>query len=165
MISGFSAPLDARAVALLQRFPEVEGVYPVRIAYPTATTSQLMEEEELASGAAVRARLGLPGYSGRGVTVALLDTGVQHGHDYLAGAVLEGVDILGDDDLAAAERRPDEPAEWERHGTQLAGLLVGSGGPANLTGVAENATVLPIRLRAGSVTSRDAGPSTRAPTS
>lgn len=146
VLSGFSAPLDARAIALLQRFPEVEGVYPVRIAYPASTTSQLVERQDLAAGSGVRASLGLPGYTGRGVTIALLDTGVQQGHDYLAGAVLEGVDILAGDDLAAAAPRPDEPAERERHGTQLAGLVVGSGGPAGLSGVAENATILPIRV-------------------
>ncbi|HEX7256238.1 MAG TPA: S8 family serine peptidase [Gaiellaceae bacterium] len=146
VLSGFSAPLDARAVALLQRFPEVEGVYPVRIAYPASTTSRLVEQDELAPGSGVRARLALPRSSGRGVTVALLDTGVQHGHDYLAGAVLEGVDILENDDLAAAEPQPDEPVEVERHGTQLAGLVVGSGGPGGLTGIAENATILPIRV-------------------
>jgi hypothetical protein len=146
VLSGFSAPLDARAIALLQRFPEVEGVYPVRIAYPASTTSQLVERDDLAAGSGVRAQLGLPGFSGRGVTVALLDTGVQHAHDYLAGAVLEGVDILEDDDLAAAKANPDQPSELERHGTQLAGLVVGSGGPGGLTGLAENATVLPIRV-------------------
>ena len=146
VLSGFSAPLDSRAVALLQRFPEVEGVYPVRIAYPASTTSQLLERGDLAPGSGVRARLGLPGSTGRGVTVALLDTGVQHTHDYLAGAVLEGVDILDGDDLASAKRHPDEPSEWERHGTQLAGLVVGSGGPGGLSGLAENATVLPIRV-------------------
>ncbi|HEY8193322.1 MAG TPA: S8 family serine peptidase, partial [Gaiellaceae bacterium] len=146
VISGFSAPLDARAIALLQRFPEVEGVYPVRIAYPASVSSRLLERDELAPGSGVRARLGLPGFTGRGVTVALLDTGVEHGHDYLSGAVLEGIDILQEDDLAAAEPRPDEPAERERHGTQLAGLIVGSGGPNGLTGIAENATVFPIRV-------------------
>ena len=146
VISGFSAPLDDRAVALLQRFPEVEGVYPVRIAYPASLSSSLLERNELAPGSGFRARLGLPGFSGRGVTVALLDTGVEHGHDYLAGAVLEGFDILENDDLAEAEARPDEPADLERHGTQLAGLVVGSGGPGGLTGLAENATILPIRV-------------------
>ncbi len=146
VLSGFSAPLDARAIALLQRFPEVEGVYPVRIAYPASTTSQLLERDDLPAGSAAQARLGLPGYSGRGVTVALLDTGVQHAHDYLAGAVLEGVDILENDDLASARANPDEPSELERHGTQLAGLVVGSGGPGGLTGLAENATLLPIRV-------------------
>ena len=146
VISGFSAPLDARAIALLQRFPEVEGVYPVRIAYPASVASRLLERDEAAPGSAVRARMSLPGFSGRGVTVALLDTGVQHGHDYLAGAVLEGFDVLEDDDLAAAEARPDEPSDIEHHGTEMAGLIVGSGGPRGLAGTAENATVFPIRV-------------------
>jgi subtilisin family serine protease len=146
VISGFSAPLDARAIALLQRFPEVEGVYPVRIAYPASVSSRLLERDDFAPGSGVRARLGLPGYKGRGVTVALLDTGVQLGHDYLAGAVLEGVDILQEDDLAAAAPKPDEPSQLERHGTELAGLIVGSGGPNGLGGIAENATILPIRI-------------------
>jgi hypothetical protein len=54
VLSGFSAPLDARAIALLQRFPEVEGVYPVRIAYPASTTSQLLEQNDLPGGAGGR---------------------------------------------------------------------------------------------------------------
>ena len=60
--------------------------------------------------------------------------------------MLEGVDILENDDLASAKANPDEPSELERHGTQLAGLVVGSGGPGGLTGLAENATLLPIRV-------------------
>jgi subtilisin family serine protease len=146
VLSGFSAPLDARAIALLQRFPEVEGVYPVRIAYPASVSSTMLERHELRRGAGYRARLSLPRASGRGITVALLDTGVQHGHDYLTGAVLEGVDVLEGDDIAAAKPKPDEPSELERHATQLAGLIVGSGGPRGLTGVARNSTVLPIRV-------------------
>jgi hypothetical protein len=145
VLSGFSAPLDARAIALLQRFPEVEGVYPVRTAYPASLSSSVLERQQLAPGSGYRPQVKLPGSSGRGVTVALLDTGVQFGHDYLTGALLEGVDLLERDDLAAAEPKPDEPAELERHATQLAGLIVGAGGPGGLTGVAPNATLLPIR--------------------
>jgi subtilisin family serine protease len=146
VLSGFSAPLDARAVALLQRFPEVEGVYPVRIAYPAAVSSSLVEQHRLAAGSGFRPELTLPGSSGRGITIALVDTGIEYGHDYLTGAVLEGVDVLERDDLAAAEPKPDEPAQLERHGTQLAGLIVGAGGPNGLTGVARNSTLLPIRV-------------------
>jgi subtilisin family serine protease len=146
VLSGFSAPLDARAIALIQRFPEVQGVYPVRTAYPASLSSSLLERHELAAGAGYRPQLALPGASGRGITIALIDTGVQYGHDYLTGAVLEGVDVLERDDLASARPKPDEPAELERHATQLAGLIVGSGGPDGLTGIAENATVLPIRI-------------------
>lgn len=146
VLSGFSAPLDARAVALIQRFPEVEGVYPVRTAYPASLAGSLLERRELATGAGYRADVSLPGATGRGVTVALLDTGVQYSHDYLTGALLEGVDVLERDDLASARPKPDEPAELERHATQLAGLIVGSGGPDGLTGLAENSTLLPIRI-------------------
>jgi subtilisin family serine protease len=146
VLSGFSAPLDARAIALVQRFPEVEGVYPVRIAYPASLSSSLLERHELAAGAGYRPQVTLPGSSGRGVTIALVDTGVQYGHDYLTGAVLEGVDVLERDDLASARAKPDERAELERHATQLAGLIVGSGGPGGLTGIAENSTLLPIRV-------------------
>jgi subtilisin family serine protease len=146
VLSGFSAPVDARAIALLQRFPEVEGVYPVRTAYPASASSTLLERHELARGAGYHPRLTLPRASGRGVSVALLDTGVQHGHDYLTGAVLEGVDVLEGDDLAAAKPNPDEPSQLERHATQLAGLIVGSGGPRELSGIARNSTVIPIRV-------------------
>jgi subtilisin family serine protease len=146
VLSGFSAPLDARAITLLQRFPEVEGVYPVRIAYPASLGSRLVERHELAAGSGYRARLSLPEATGRGVTVALVDTGVQYGHDYLTGAMLEGVDVLERDDLATAKAKPDEPSELERHATEMAGLIVGSGGPDRLEGIAENSTVLPIRV-------------------
>jgi hypothetical protein len=146
VLSGFSAPLDARAIALIQRFPDVEGIYPVRTAYPAALASKLVEGNQLAAGSGVRPEVMLPGASGRGVTVALVDTGVQFGHDYLTGALLEGIDILERDDLASAKPKPGEPAELERHATQLAGLIVGSGGPDGLTGIAENSTLLPIRV-------------------
>jgi subtilisin family serine protease len=146
VLSGFSAPLDARAVALLQRFPEVEGVYPVRIAYPASLSSSLLERHQLAAGSGYRPEVTLPGSSGRGVTIALVDTGIQYGHDYLTGAALEGVDVLERDDLAAAKAKPDERTELEGHATQLAGLIVGAGGPDGLTGVARNSTLLPIRV-------------------
>src|SRR3712207_942446 len=107
VLSGFSAPLDARAIALLQRFPEVEGIYPVRIAYPSSLSSHLVERRSLAAGSGYQARLALPGTTGRGVTVAVADTGVQYGHDYLTGAVLEGVDLVEGDDLATAKPKPD----------------------------------------------------------
>src|SRR5215211_2971530 len=42
VLNGFSAPLDARAIALLERRPEVAGVYPVRIAYPASISSEML---------------------------------------------------------------------------------------------------------------------------
>jgi hypothetical protein len=42
VLTGFSAPLDPSAVALLERAPEVAGVYAVRIAYPASASSTLI---------------------------------------------------------------------------------------------------------------------------
>src|SRR4051794_14679759 len=141
-INGFSAAFDARGIALLERAPEVAGVYPVRAAYPASLSSRLLTSSEFGE----RPNIGLSDKDGRGVTIALLDTGVDRAQPFLRGRVASGVDIIGGEAGALAASRPDEPAQLERHGTEMAGLLVGSGGPGALAGVAPGATVLPIRV-------------------
>lgn len=138
-VNGFSAAFDARGIALLERAPEVAGVYPVRAAYPATVESGTPEFGQ-------RPEIALSDRDGRGVTIALLDTGVDRAHPFLRGRVSSGIDVVGGDPDAAAAPQPDEPAQLERHGTELAGLLVGSGGPGALAGVAPGATVLPIRV-------------------
>jgi subtilisin family serine protease len=141
-LNGFSAAFDARGIALLERAADVAGVYPVRAAYPASLSSRLLTTSEFGE----RPNIGLSDKDGRGVTIALLDTGVDRAHPFLRGRVASGVDIVGGESGALAASRPDEPAKLERHGTQMAGLLVGSGGPGALAGVAPGATVLPIRV-------------------
>jgi subtilisin family serine protease len=146
VLAGFSAALDPRAVAILERLDEVQGVYPVRAAYPASVSSQLLPDRDFRPGSGHRLDVTLPGFDGRGVTVALLDTGVDRAQPYLRGRIRDGVDLVGGSDLALAAPRPDNPAEIERHGTELAGILVGASGPADLSGVATGAWVLPIRV-------------------
>jgi minor extracellular serine protease Vpr len=88
----------------------------------------------------------LPGSEGAGVTIALLDTGVEPNHPYVLGQVGEGFDVVDGDEVPEAKASPDDPTRLERHGTQLAGLLVGSEGPSQMNGVAREATLLPIRV-------------------
>jgi subtilisin family serine protease len=139
-MNGFSAAFDARGVALLERTADVAAVYPVRAAYPASLPPGLPSQ----FGA--RPDITLSDRDGRGVTIALLDTGVDRAHPMLRGRVDRGIDIVGGDAGAGAAPQPDEPAELERHGTELAGLLVGSGGPGELAGVAPGATLLPVRV-------------------
>jgi subtilisin family serine protease len=137
-INGFSAAFDARGIALLERAPEVAGVFPVRAAYPATIDlgTQFGEQPQIA----------LSDRDGRGVSIALLDTGVDRAHPFLRGRVTTGIDVVGGEPDASAAPQPDAPAELEAHGTELAGLLVGSGGPGALAGVAPGATLLPIRV-------------------
>ena len=57
---------------------------------------------------------------GEGITVAVLDTGVDANHPDLAGQVLPGKDLVG----FGAERGD---RAWARHGTAMAGIIAGHG--------------------------------------
>lgn len=80
---------------------------------------------------------------GAGVTVAVLDTGVENDHPDLAGNVLEGKDMVG-----FGAKRGDRA--WARHGTAMAGIIAGHGhGAGNddgVMGIAPEAKILPVRV-------------------
>ncbi|CAM5571724.1 type VII secretion-associated serine protease [Streptomyces spiroverticillatus] len=80
---------------------------------------------------------------GSGVTVAVLDTGVDALHPDLAGNVLPGHDLVG-----FGAKSGDR--SWARHGTAMASIIAGHGhGPGRgegVLGVAPEAKVLPVRV-------------------
>ena len=79
---------------------------------------------------------------GSGVTVALIDSGVNGHVSDLAGSVKTGRDFSG-------VNTPDTDANWGIHGTWMASLIVGHGhgpgGSSGIMGVAPGAKVLSIR--------------------
>jgi subtilisin family serine protease len=142
VLNGFSAALDPSAVQMLERLPQVVGVYRVRAAYPASvTTTPLVAAARAASLAPIRSSV--VGLDGNGVLVALLDTGVDRLAPYLHAHALTGLDVAGQ----AIDGRPHAAADGalERHGTEMAGIVVGSG-RGGISGVAPGATVLPIRV-------------------
>ncbi|MER5984006.1 type VII secretion-associated serine protease mycosin [Streptomyces sp. NPDC001787] len=80
---------------------------------------------------------------GKGITVAVLDTGVDNTHPDLAGQVLPGKDLIG-----FGAGRGD--AAWALHGTAMAGIIAGRGrGPGRgdgILGIAPEARILPVRV-------------------
>ena len=80
---------------------------------------------------------------GEGITVAVLDTGVDDEHPDLAGNVLAGRDLVG-----FGAGRGDRP--WARHGTAMAGIIAGHGHGAGdadgVMGIAPEAKILPVRV-------------------
>ncbi|MEU9168294.1 type VII secretion-associated serine protease mycosin [Streptomyces sp. NPDC048420] len=80
---------------------------------------------------------------GAGVTVAVLDTGVENDHPDLVGNVLTGKDMIG---FGAVRGQ----RAWARHGTAMAGIIAGHGhgyGDGDgVMGIAPEAKILPVRV-------------------
>src|ERR1051326_6401935 len=80
---------------------------------------------------------------GKGVVVAVIDTGVDSSHADLSGNVLPGVDVANGTPLGNGR------TDTNGHGTGMAGLIAGHGhgsdGADGVLGVAPKAKVLPVR--------------------
>ncbi len=75
--------------------------------------------------------------TGKGISVAVVDTGVNPDTSSLKGQVLPGVDVT--------EAAGDETNDYEGHGTSMAELIAGTGSGGGLKGVAPGAKIIPIR--------------------
>ncbi|WP_181692696.1 S8 family serine peptidase [Natronomonas sp. LN261] len=83
--------------------------------------------------------------TGEGVTVAILDSGIDDGHPDLRGRVTERVDLTG-----AEPTHPDRGTDASGHGTFVAGVLGGSGAASDgdHAGVAPGAALVDVRIMA-----------------
>jgi type VII secretion-associated serine protease mycosin len=80
---------------------------------------------------------------GAGVTVALLDSGVNAKLPELSGVVLKGGDATGE----KTDGRRDVDREGGGHGTGMAALIAGQGGgTTGFTGIAPEAKILPVHV-------------------
>ena len=85
-----------------------------------------------------------PYSTGSGVTVAVIDTGVQAAHPQLAGKVLAGYD--------AVNGRPGANDDCSGHGTGMAGIVAASPmANVGFVGLAPGATILPVRVTAQAI--------------
>ncbi len=151
--NGFSVSATTAELGKLSRIAGVVAIYPVMVvSVPETATSALDPELYTAltmTGAdAVQSELG---FTGKGIKVAVMDTGVDYDHPDLGGCfgpgcrVAKGWDFVGDaynaDDTSPAYNpvpSPDPyPDDCNGHGTHVAGIIGANG---VVTGVAPEVT-------------------------
>ena len=86
-------------------------------------------------------RIWAGGARGQGITVAVIDTGVQASVGDLRGSVLSGTDLTG----LGGDGHTDRDRDRFDHGTAMAALIAGHGGKF-LAGVAPSSKILPVAV-------------------
>ena len=96
------------------------------------------------------------GYTGKGVNIAIVDTGIDDEHPGLAGKAVAGYDaVCTDDPLCMASLQQDDgsfdPDDQNQHGTACAGMatsngILPSGESSNFTGAAPDANLVDVRI-------------------
>ena len=78
-----------------------------------------------------------PGATGKGVTIAVVDTGIDYNHIEFKGRIDAGYDFVDSDSIAE---------DTNGHGTHVAGTIAAANDGHGITGVAHDATIMPIRV-------------------
>jgi subtilisin family serine protease len=150
--NGLSIAMSPSQKAKLASLPGVKAVYPVEII--SVPTTNPTENPDLVNALAMTgadiAQSGL-GYTGAGVRVAVMDTGLDYDHPDLGGCfgpgcrVEVGYDFVGDAfnaDPASTAYNPvpvpdSDPDDCNGHGTHVSGIVGANG---QVTGVAPGVT-------------------------
>ena len=142
-LSGFSGWADARAIEALMSDPEVVSIDIDRIAYPATTQGGALV------GATIVQSLGV---TGSGVTVAVIDTGIDTDHPDLASSLIAeacfcddapgpfGCCPGGGDTQTGAGAAEDDVG----HGTGSAGVIVSSS--VTNMGIAPDASIVAVKV-------------------
>jgi len=84
------------------------------------------------------------GFTGKGINIAVLDTGIDDGHETFEGKWIAGVEIPDPLDPRDGTNNPDDR---NGHGTRVAGCLLGTGGAeGKYRGVAPDAGLVEVKV-------------------
>ncbi|MDR7075534.1 minor extracellular serine protease Vpr [Neobacillus niacini] len=152
VFSGFAVELPANEVPALLAVPGVKAVYPdVTYTVTSVGKGELLAEDEyspnmFASAPFIGANKAWDaGFTGEGVTVAVIDTGADYTHPDLDQAFgdYKGWDFVDNDNDPQETPKGDPRGEETAHGTHVSGTVAANG---VIKGIAPEATLLAYRV-------------------
>ena len=153
VFNGFGCWADEEAIRQIEAHPDVALVYQDELRKMIPDNGNAHEINTKGNGwhvDKVNAPLvwsynGTTGYTGNGIVVALLDSGVNYNHIDIAGSMWDGgsefpnhgYDFINND---------NDPMDDFCHGTHCAGIVAGQGNAGTQTGIAPGAKIMAIKV-------------------
>lgn len=128
LANAYSANVKAKKVKEIARYPDVDKIY-----HDFRVNVYLHESVPLIGANSVWSS-----YNGSGITVAVIDTGIDSNHPDLKGKVVDQVSFISG----------ESPNDGFGHGTHVAGIIAGSGSSSGgeYIGVAPQASIMNIKV-------------------
>ncbi len=141
LINGVAAALTPDEITELSRQPGTKKIYldrtvslPEPLTHPDLSLLPEDNRNQLTAADAAQAR----GFDGSGVTIAVIDTGIDKNHPDLLGKVAAEISFV----------QGESPADGHGHGTHVASTIAGSGAASNgrYKGIAPGARLLNVKV-------------------
>jgi serine protease AprX len=153
-ITGIFSVVDAIGltdvpVSMLQTLAEIDGVVMIEAKLPAIFYSDVAtpatkakESQEYSPETAWEL-----GYSGEGLNIAIIDTGIDNEHPSLDGKFVAGVDFTKPESPFTPRDGSYDPDDIQGHGSTCAGISTGTGAPdGEYQGTATSAKLVDIRI-------------------
>jgi subtilisin family serine protease len=139
-LSAFSGRVTRRGLDTLARHPRVASIELVR-----QREAHLAQGIPLMNGSLYRST-----FNGSGVSIAIIDSGVDYTHPRLGGGGFPNAKVIGGHDFGSDDADPQ--ATGNAHGTACAGIAAGDLGTTGdyIGGVAPNAKIYALKITSGS---------------
>ena len=140
-IYGFSALADAEGVRQLAEQGAVVYVEEMPVYFKTDAQAHPLTNTDDAHTA---------GFTGAGVTIAIIDDGIDHDHPAFGGqSAYPNSKILGGRDFADNDSDPRVDCTAQSHGTSVAGVAAGNGG--GVLGTAPDASIVFLKIQSAAI--------------